>query len=129
MEKAATVAEKVLMASAGVALLLGLIVWINEAYSLVGLHELVGYTLIASLWTLVGIAARSGVRTPMVAGALAWSVLVLALGWGQEYLFTGSLHWVVRVLHLVISMASVAWGRALAAKIRQGQRVLMPAER
>jgi hypothetical protein len=60
MEKATRVAERVLMASAGLALVLGLIVWINGAYEVLGIHELLGYTLIASLWMLAVIAARSG---------------------------------------------------------------------
>jgi hypothetical protein len=51
--------------------------------------------------------------------AASWGVLVLALGWGQQYLLEGSWHWVIRLLHLVISMASVAWGRSLAAAIHR----------
>jgi len=119
MEKATRVAERVLMASAGLALVLGLIVWINGAYEVLGIHELLGYTLIASLWMLAVIAARSGVRRDLVVTAASWGVLVLALGWGQQYLLEGSWHWVIRLLHLVISMASVAWGRSLAAAIHR----------
>lgn len=122
MEKVTKVAVRVLMASAALALVLGLIVWINGAYGLLGFHELLGYALVASLWTLAAIAARSRVATGFVMGAVSWGVLVLALGWGQEYLLTGSWHWVIRVVHPVISMASVPWGKRLAGLIRRNQR-------
>jgi len=126
MEKVTKVAVTVLMGSAGLALVLGLIVWIDGTYGLLGLHELLGYVLVASLWTLAAIAARSGVTMGFVVGAVAWGVLVLALGWGQEYLLTGSWHWVIRVVHPVISMASVPWGKTLASLIR---RSAIPAAR
>jgi hypothetical protein len=128
MERVTKVAVRVLMASAGLALVLGLIVWINEAYGLLGFHELLGYALVASLWTLAAIAARSGVASGFVVGAVAWGVLVLALGWGQEYLLTGSWHWVIRVVHPLISMASVPWGKRLVAQIRRNDRVTIPRE-
>jgi uncharacterized membrane protein len=128
MEKATKVAQRVLMGSAGLALVLGLIVWISGAYELIGLHELLGYALVASLWTLAAIAARSGVGFGFVVGAFAWGVLVLALGWGQEYLLEGDSHWVVQVAHPVISMASVPWGKRLVAQIRRNDRVAIPRE-
>lgn len=128
MEKMTKVAVRVLMASAGLALVLGLIVWMNGAYGLLGFHELLGYALVASLWTLAAIAARSGVAIGFVVGAVTWGVLVLALGWGQEYLWTGSWHWIIRVLHPVISMASVPWGKRLVAQIRRNERAAIPRE-
>lgn len=126
MKKATMVAERILLGSAGLALVLGLVMWIFEVDAPIGLHELLGYTLIASLWTLAAIAARSGVRTGIVVGAVAWGVLVLALGWGQEYILEGESHWIVRVGHLVVSMASVPWGRWLVALIGRNERVLIP---
>lgn len=126
MKKATMVAERILLGSAGLALVLGLVMWIFEVDAPIALHELLGYTLIASLWTLAAIAARSGVRTGIVVGAVAWGVLVLALGWGQEYILEGESHWIVRVGHLVVSMASVPWGRWLVALIGRNERVLIP---
>ena len=128
MEKTTRVAERILLGSAGLALVLGLVIWIGDVDAPIGLHELLGYTLIASLWTLAAIAALSGVRTGIVVGAVAWGVLVMSLGWGQEYLLEGESHWIVRVGHLVISMAAVPWGRWLVAQIRRNERVATPRE-
>lgn len=61
-----------------------------------------------------------------MASVVAWGVLVLALGWGQGYLLTGSWHWTIQVLHPVISMATVPWGRSLASRIRRNERAAIP---
>lgn len=111
-------AARVLFVSAGVLLVSGLLVWVGFPV-LVGSHQLVGYALIASLWTLAFVAARSGASMGVVVGAVAWGLLVLALGWGQRYILLGSSHWIVQVLHLAISMASMVWGRWLLSAIRQ----------
>jgi hypothetical protein len=122
MQKAAGIAEKALLASAGLAFVLGVTIWIGGAYGLIGVHEMLGYVLVASLWTLAAIAARSGVDIGIAAAAAAWGALVLALGWTQGYLIAGSWHWVVQLLHAVISMASVPWGKRLASMIRRSER-------
>ena len=111
-------AARILFVSAGVLLVSGLLVWIGFS-ALVGAHQLVGYALIASLWTLAFVAARRGVSMGVVLGAVAWGLVVLALGWGQRYILPGSSHWIVQVLHLAISMASMVWGRLLLLSIRQ----------
>ncbi|HET9498256.1 MAG TPA: hypothetical protein VFP83_08015 [Candidatus Limnocylindria bacterium] len=118
MDATTTWSARVLFVSAGVLLVSGLLVWIGFPV-LIGAHQLVGYALIASLWTLAFVAARRGVPMGVVVGAVAWGLLVLALGWGQRYILLGSSHWIVQVLHLAISMASMAWGRWLLASIRQ----------
>jgi hypothetical protein len=92
--------------------------WIG-IYALVGFHQLFGYALIASLWTLAFIASRAGVSTGVVVGAVSWGLLVLAFGWGQRYILPGDSHWIVQVLHLAISMAAMAWGRVLLASMRK----------
>jgi hypothetical protein len=122
MEKATRVAERVLIVSALLALVLGVVIWVGDAYGLIDTHELIAYVLIASLWTLAFIAARSGVSMVLVVLAAGWGVLAMLLGWGQQYLLTGSWHWVIQVLHVVISMAAVGWGRVLASRIRRTQR-------
>jgi hypothetical protein len=109
------------MASAGLLLALGVLMWIG-LYWLVGIHQLLGYVLLASLWAVAVVALRAGVSMGVVVGAVAWGLIVLALGWGQRYVLPGEWHWTIQVLHVVISMASVAWGRWLAMLIGQRRR-------
>jgi hypothetical protein len=119
-------ALRTLMASAGLLLALGVLIWIG-LYGLIGIHQLLGYVLIASLWAVAGTALRAGVSPWVVAGAVGWGLIVLALGWGQRYVLPGDWHWTIQVLHVVISMASVAWGRWLAVLIGQQRGARAPA--
>ena len=79
--------------------------------------------MIASLWTICVVTARSGVPAATVVFAAVWGLVVLALGLTQEELVTGSWHWTIRVLHVVISMGAVGWGRHLACVLRRTQPV------
>ena len=118
MRTAIKVALAVLLGCGGVLLVLGLIIWAG-GWELIGIHELLGYALILSLWTICVIAARAGVSPGTVAFAAAWGVLVLALGLTQEELLPGSWHWTIQVLHVVISMGAIWWGRRLVGSIRR----------
>jgi hypothetical protein len=106
-----------LMACAFLLLVLGLAFWTGNAFQLIWLHVLVGVILVGLLWTLSAIAAATGVATGTVAMAVGWGVLVLALGVLQRELIPGPWHWTVQVLHLVVSMGAVWWGRRLAKDI------------
>ena len=107
-----------LLGCGGLLLVLGLIIWAG-GWEVVGLHKLLGYVLILSLWTICVIAARVGVSAGTVAFAAAWGVLVLVVGLAQEELMPGSWHWTIQVMHVVISMGAIWWGRRLVGSIRQ----------
>jgi hypothetical protein len=115
--KALPVAMKALIGSGALLLILGVIIWVADAHQLVGVHIALGVVLILSLWTICAIAARSGVPAGAVAFAAAWGVLVVVLGLSQEELVPGDGHWTIEVLHLLISMGAIWWGRRLARMI------------
>ena len=106
-------------------LVLGLIIWAG-GWELIGIHKLLGYALILSLWTICVIAASAGVPVRTVAFAAAWGVLVLVLGLAQEELVTGSWHWTIQVSHVVISMGAIWWGRRLVGAIRRARSAAEP---
>lgn len=108
-----------MLACGGLLMVLGIVIWTGTADRLVGAHVALGVVLIVSLWTIIVIAARSGVPTGFVAFAAGWSVVVVVLGVVQEELVPGSFHWTIQVLHVVISMGAIWWGRRLARLIRQ----------
>jgi hypothetical protein len=117
MKTAMKLALATLLGCGAALLLLGIVIWITDAEGLIGLHELIGYVLIASLWAICVVAARSGVPVGTVAFAAIWGLVVLALGLTQEELVTGSWHWTIQVLHVAISMSAIWWGRRLAQLI------------
>lgn len=120
------VAVATMLACGGLLLVLGIVIWTGSADQLVGVHVALGVVLIVSLWTIIAIAARSGVPMNIVAFAAGWSLVVVILGLAQEELVPGSWHWSIQVLHLGISMGAIWWGRRLAGLIRQARAAGVP---
>jgi hypothetical protein len=86
---------------------------------------LLGLVLVLALWVLAGLAARAGVPLGLVALAVAWGLIVPALGLTQDQLLPGSAHWVIQVLHLLVGLGAIGQAEGLAARIRARQ----PADR
>lgn len=120
LSSAVKTAQAVLLGSAAVLLVMGLVIWTGRAEDLVPLHLLIGIVLVLSLWTIAAIAARSGVSGRLVAMAVGWSIVAAILGTTQEALQVGDWHWTVQVLHVVIAIGMVAWGRLLVVRTLEG---------
>ncbi len=124
--KTATTIAQTLVRLCGLALLtLGLLFWTGNARDLIPLHMLLGLVLVLSLWVLAGLAARAGVPMGLVALAVAWGLIVPALGLTQDQLLPGSAHWVIQVLHLLVGLGAIGQAEGLAARIKARQ----PADR
>jgi hypothetical protein len=50
----------------------------------------------------------------LAAFAIAWGLLVAGVGMTQQGLLPGDLHWIVRVMHLVIGLAAMPIAERLA---------------
>jgi hypothetical protein len=83
---------------------------------------LIGFTLVLTLWVLAMLAARAGVNPGLVAFALLWGALVLALGLTQQRLLPGDSHWVIQVVHLIVGLIAIGQGEGLATRISQAGR-------
>jgi hypothetical protein len=79
----------------------------------------VGFLLVFGLWTLAALAARAGVQPSLVALAAVWGLIVPILGLNQDRLLTGSAHWVIEVLHLLVGLGAIGQAEGLAARIKQ----------
>jgi len=101
-----------------VQLLLGLAFWTGHLLSLVDLHMLNGILLVLALWTQAALAHRAGVPGRRVAGAFIWGLIVVALGLTQTALLTGSLHWVIEVLHLLLGIGLLDLADTLATRAK-----------
>jgi hypothetical protein len=118
-------AVRALIACGASLLVLGIVIWTGHGDQLISLHIAIGVVLVLTLWTLAAIAARSGVRAGTVAFATAWGLVIVLLGLAHEDLVVGSLHWTIQVVHVVLSMGAIWWGRRLAKLIgraRAGSR-------
>ena len=125
MKTAIKVPLAALMGSGALLLVLGIVIWTGNGDRLIPVHVALGVVLVGSLWTIAAIAGRAGVASGTVAFAAAWGLLVVILGLAQEELLPGTWHWTIQVLHVLISMGAIWWGRRLVRLIAMAQR---PAE-
>ena len=119
MRRATTTAQMLVRATGVVQLLLGGLFWTGNALDLVPLHQTIGFLLVFGLWTLAALAARAGVRPPLVALAAVWGLIVPVLGLTQTRLLVGSAHWLIEVLHLLVGLGAIGQAEALAARIKE----------
>jgi hypothetical protein len=118
MTRAATVVHMTLRVSGLLLILLGLGIWTGRADQVIPVHEVIGFVLVLSLWTLAFIAARAGVAMGWVALAVVWGLIAPILGLTQEHLLTGDWHWTIQVLHLLIGLGAIGQGESLARQMR-----------
>lgn len=112
------VAQMSLRATGVIQILLGLVLWTGAAAGLVGLHQLIGFALVISLWVLAFLALRVGVPTGIVAVAVTWGLGTLVLGVVQGGLLPGGAHWVVEVLHFLVGLGAIGIGEMVAARAK-----------
>ena len=120
MKTAATIAQTIIRICFSVMLMLGLLFWTGRTDNLIPLHELLGFGLVLSLWTLAALAALSSVSTRFVVGAALWGLLLPVFGLTQTQILPGNNHWVVQILHLLVGVAAVGQAENLARRIQAG---------
>jgi hypothetical protein len=101
-----------------VQLILGIAFWTDHAMNLLPVHMAAGVLLVICLWimSVLGVAARVSVGQAIV--AIIWGFIVIGLGFRQTELMTGSTHWIVQVLHLLVGMIAVGMNEGLARAIK-----------
>jgi hypothetical protein len=119
MKRAITIAHMTIRISGVLLVLLGIAIWTGRADGVIPVHQLLGFVLVLSLWTLSFLAARAGVPMQWVALAVAWGLVAPILGLTQEGLLTGGLHWTIQVLHLLIGLGAIGMGENLARRIQE----------
>ena len=101
-------------AAMAVQVILGIGFWTGHWANLVNVHMAIGALFVIALWVIAGIAGAHGRPGRLVAFGFVWGVVVLALGMTQQRLLIGDLHWMIRVLHLVVGIAAMPIAERLA---------------
>jgi hypothetical protein len=82
---------------------------------LVDLHRMIGVLFVVSLW-IIAIIALAQRRAPGLAVfGILWGLVVAGLGFMQQGILIGDLHWIIRVLHLAIGVAAMPIAEKLVA--------------
>jgi len=102
-------------AAMAVQVIVGIGFWTGHWANLVNVHMAIGSLFVIALWVIAGIASAHGRPGRLVAFGFVWGVVVLALGMTQQGILIGSLHWIVRVLHLAVGIAAMPIAERLVA--------------
>ena len=121
------IATMVLRASAVLALILGLFFWFSSiADNLVPVHMLLGFLVVFSLWTIgIGQALSRNGNWGIAIAALVVGALLPVVGLGQGNWLTGSAHWVIQVLHLLVALLALGVGEMAAGRYRRQTRSVL----
>jgi hypothetical protein len=111
----------VLRAGAGLQVLVGLTLWSGHGYALVGMHRAIGMVFVLALWGIALLALAARRRPGLAAFVLLWGLAIAALGFTQQRILIGDLHWIVRVLHLALGLSAIPMAERLVA--RRGDEV------
>lgn len=101
---------------------LGVLFWTGNAFAWLQVHMLTGILLVLALWVQSVLAARTGLGWTVVVVAFVWGLIVVALGMTQDSLLTGDLHWLIKVLHLLVGLGAVGMAESLAVRALRGIR-------
>jgi hypothetical protein len=96
-------------------IVLGVLFWTGHALALIPLHTRVGYAFVILLWGLTALAARAGAAPGLAAFTFLWGLAVAVVGMLQARWLPGELHWVIRVLHLLIGLVALRLAGMLVA--------------
>jgi hypothetical protein len=118
MRTAVTAVQMLIRVAGVIQILLGLAFWTGNALGLVDLHQLIGFVIVLSLWTMAALAARAGVQPGLVAAAAVWGLVLPVLGLTQEELLPGSAHIVIEVLHLLVGLGALGLAENLATRAK-----------
>lgn len=105
--------------------IVGIALWTGHWISLVNTHMIVGMLYVLMLWGIAGIAIAQRRSAGLAAFAFVWGVVIAAFGMTQQGILVGDLHWIVRVLHLVVGVAAMPVAERLVAGVSRA--ALQPA--
>ena len=100
-------------------LITGIIFWTGNADPLQIVHILVGIIAVLALWTLGIMQGLRGGNYGLVAAAIVVGLLLVFIGLFQTGWLTGSNHWIIQVIHLLLGIAAIGLGEMIGGRSRR----------
>lgn len=121
--RTATLAFMWIVRVAGIVqILLGLAIWFGPGMPYLSLHIQTGFLIVGGLWILAVLALIVRGRPALAGFAFVWGLALPAFGMAQATMLVGSLHWIIRVVHLVMGLIALGTADALAKHILATRR-------
>jgi hypothetical protein len=114
-----TVCQMLVRVTGVLLLVLGLLIWTENALGLISWHMLLGLVLVIALIVLAGVSVRAGVPVSLAASTIVVGLVLLALGVTQTSILLGSTHWIIQVVHLLLGLSAVMMGEIIGGRLRR----------
>jgi hypothetical protein len=98
-------------------LVLGALFWTGHAYTFLPLHIISGAAIVLTLWAVAALAFVARTHRGLAVFALLWGLALPAFGIRQATVLVGPMHWIVRVIHLLMGLAAMALAGTLGQAI------------
>jgi hypothetical protein len=98
-------------------LVLGALFWTGHAYAFLPLHIVSGLSIVLTLWTVAVMALLLRTRENLAVFGLLWGLMLPAFGLVQASVLPGSMHWVIRVVHLLMGLGAMGVAGTLGKAI------------
>ena len=106
--------------------ILGIGFWTGHWYAATPVHQTIGTTYVLLLWILALYALITRRTWGLSIFALLWGLGLAMLGFSQRGILAGSnLHWIVRVVHLLVGVTAIP----IAERLAGPRRATAPPER
>jgi hypothetical protein len=100
-------------------LITGMLFWTGNADPLQIVHIVLGITAVLALWTLGIFQGLRGGSVTLAVATLVVGLLLALVGLFQTNWLTGSHHWIIQVIHLVLGMTVIGLGQMIAGRSRR----------
>jgi len=100
-------------------LITGIIFWTGNADPLQIVHIVVGIIAVLALWTLGIMQGLRGSNYGLTAAAIVVGLLLALVGLFQTGWLTGSNHWIIQVIHLLLGIAAIGLGEMIGGRSRR----------
>ena|SRR5438105_4953686 len=116
----------VLRISALLALILGILLWVSVLPdSSAPIHMLLGIIVVLSLIVLaIAFGTKKGGNWGLAGGAIVLAIIVAGFGGSQQSILPAdNVHWIIQVIHLILGLAAIGMGEAIAGRYRRMQKM------
>ncbi len=119
MQKSLTVFQMLARLLGVIQILVGFAIWFGMAAGAVSFHAALGSLFVLVVWIVAGIALFALPSRGLPLFTLAFGAVVLWFGMAQTTMMLGSLHWAVRLCHLLFGVAAMGLVEALGGATKR----------
>jgi len=115
-----TITIMILRLAVLIALIFGILFWLNTGLALIPIHMLLGIIVVLALW-IIGLAQgfMKGGSFPLALATFLLGLAIAIVGIYQRQWLIGPAHWVIQVLHLLLGLSAIGLAEMIAGSTRR----------